>query len=44
MSVDVTRVERLVTELLEAVGEDPSREGLQGTPARIAAMYCELFS
>jgi GTP cyclohydrolase I len=44
VSVDVTRVERLVTELLEAVGEDPSREGLQGTPARIAAMYCELFS
>ncbi len=44
MSIDVDRVERLVRELLEAVGEDPGREGLRGTPARIAAMYCELFS
>ncbi len=44
MSVDIERVERLVRELLEAVGEDPSREGLSNTPHRIAAMYAELFS
>ena len=44
MSVDADRVERLVRELLEAVGEDPSREGLRRTPSRVAAMYCELLS
>ena len=44
MSVDVERVERLVRELLEAVGEDPGRDGLLRTPARIAAMYTELLS
>jgi len=44
VSVDIERVERLVRELLEAVGEDPSREGLSNTPHRIAAMYAELFS
>jgi GTP cyclohydrolase I len=44
MSVDVDRIERLVRELLEAIGEDPSREGLHRTPSRVAAMYSELFS
>ncbi len=44
MPVDRQRVERLVTELLEAIGEDPRREGLQATPRRVAAMYEELFS
>jgi GTP cyclohydrolase I len=43
MSVDTERVERLVAELLEAVGEDPQREGLLATPRRVAAMYRELF-
>ena len=38
------RVERAVVELLEALGEDPSREGLRDTPARVARMYEELFS
>jgi GTP cyclohydrolase I len=42
--VDSARVERLVTELLEAIGEDPTREGLQATPRRVAAMYQELFA
>ncbi|MGH9028745.1 MAG: GTP cyclohydrolase I, partial [Acidimicrobiales bacterium] len=42
--MDRERVERLVAELLEAVGEDPRREGLLRTPARVAAMYAELFS
>ena len=44
MSVDVERVERLVRELLEAIGEDPGRDGLLATPRRVAAMYEELFS
>ncbi len=44
MTVDRARVERLVVELLEAVGEDPAREGLQATPRRVAAMYEELFA
>jgi GTP cyclohydrolase I len=42
--VDRQRVERLVGELLEAIGEDPHREGLQATPRRVAAMYEELFA
>jgi GTP cyclohydrolase IA len=44
MSVDTDRVEKLVRELLEAIGEDPDRDGLQATPRRVAAMYEELFS
>ena len=39
-----TRIERAVTELLEALGEDPSREGLKDTPSRVARMYSELFA
>ena len=31
-------------ELLEAIGEDPDRDGLQNTPRRIAKMYEEIFS
>lgn len=41
---DTARVERAVTELLEALGEDPSREGLRDTPGRVARMYGELFA
>ena len=44
MSVDIERIERLVSELLEAIGEDPTREGLLATPRRVAKMYGELFS
>jgi GTP cyclohydrolase IA len=44
VTVDRERVERLVAELLEAIGEDPRREGLQATPRRVAAMYEELFA
>jgi GTP cyclohydrolase I len=41
--VDKARIERAIREILLAVGEDPDREGLQRTPARVAEMYAELF-
>ena len=41
--VDLTRIEKAVREILHAVGEDPDREGLRDTPARVARMYAELF-
>jgi GTP cyclohydrolase I len=44
MSVDTARIERAIYEILSAMGEDPDRDGLQATPARVAAMYQELFS
>lgn len=43
-SVDHARIERAVREILAAVGEDPDREGLLETPARVARMYAELFA
>jgi len=43
-SVDLRRIERAVREILAAIGEDPDREGLQETPARVARMYAELFA
>jgi GTP cyclohydrolase I len=43
-AVDKPRIERAVREILAAVGEDPDREGLRETPARVARMYAELFS
>src|SRR5690349_919378 len=43
-AVDLRRIERAVREILAAVGEDPDREGLQETPARVARMYAELFA
>lgn len=42
--VDIPRIERAVREILLAIGEDPEREGLKGTPNRVARMYAELFS
>ncbi|NMR20355.1 GTP cyclohydrolase I FolE [Cellulomonas fimi] len=41
---DAARVEAAVRELLLAVGEDPEREGLQETPARVARAYAETFA
>src|SRR5205814_5823771 len=38
------RIEKAVREILEAIGEDPDRDGLQDTPSRVAAMYDEIFS
>ncbi len=39
---DHARAERAVRELLIAIGEDPDREGLQDTPARVARSYAEM--
>jgi GTP cyclohydrolase I len=41
--IDIPRIENAVREILAAVGEDPNREGLLETPARVARMYAELF-
>lgn len=44
LPVDLPRIQAAVREILAAVGEDPDREGLRETPARVARMYAELFS
>lgn len=41
--VDKTRIEKAVKEIIAAICEDPSRQGLRDTPTRIADMYEELF-
>jgi len=43
-AVDLPRIERAVREILLAVGENPDREGLLETPARVGRMYAEMFS
>ncbi len=43
-AVDRPRIEQAVREILLAVGENPDREGLLETPARVARMYEEVFS
>ena len=42
--IDEGRIEKAVREILEAIGEDPDRDGLQRTPERVAHMYAEVFS
>jgi GTP cyclohydrolase I len=42
--VDKPRIERAIREILLAIGEDPERDGLVRTPARVAEMYEELFA
>jgi GTP cyclohydrolase I len=42
--VDLERAERAVREILIAIGENPDREGLKGTPARVARSYREIFA
>ncbi len=41
---DAARVERAVREILLAIGEDPERDGLRDTPARVARAYAEMFA
>ena len=43
-NMDLPRIENAVREILEAIGEDPEREGLQETPQRVARMYAEVFA
>lgn len=43
-NVDLEKIEKAVSMILEAVGEDISREGLLETPKRVAKMYAEVFS
>ncbi len=42
--VDQERIRLAVREILEAIGEDPDREGLVNTPARVGRMYAEIFA
>jgi GTP cyclohydrolase I len=42
--VDLPRIEAAVREILAAIGEDPERDGLVDTPARVARMYAEVFA
>ncbi|MBM3690672.1 MAG: GTP cyclohydrolase I FolE [Actinobacteria bacterium] len=42
--LDTDRIQRAVVELLEAIGENPNRDGLKDTPARVARAYQEIFS
>ncbi len=44
LGIDQERIARAVSDILEAIGEDPQREGLRETPRRIAQLYAELFS
>ncbi|RYG71204.1 GTP cyclohydrolase I FolE [Lentibacillus lipolyticus] len=43
MAVDHAKIEQAARMILEAIGEDPDREGLVETPSRIARMYDEVF-
>jgi GTP cyclohydrolase I len=44
VAIDVARAEAAVRELLLAIGEDPDRDGLVETPARVARSYSEIFA
>ncbi|MGH2694661.1 MAG: GTP cyclohydrolase I FolE [Actinomycetota bacterium] len=41
--MDEQIIEQAVRDILKAIGEDPDRQGLQGTPQRVAEMFAELF-
>jgi GTP cyclohydrolase I len=42
--MDLDRIAKAVHEILEAIGEDPERDGLRDTPERVARMYAEICS
>ncbi|MBB1495024.1 GTP cyclohydrolase I FolE [Propioniciclava sp. MC1595] len=44
MAVDQPRIASAVREILIAIGEDPDRDGLLGTPERVARAYAEMFA
>jgi len=41
---DEARIKKSIQDIIEAIGEDPDREGLRDTPQRVAEMYAELFA
>ncbi len=41
---DEAKIRNAINDIIKAIGEDPNREGLVGTPERVAEMYAELFS
>jgi len=43
-SFDQQKIENAIRELIIAIGEDPDRDGLQDTPARVARAYKEMFT
>ncbi len=43
-NMDLPKIENAVRNILEAIGEDPDREGLLETPQRVARMYAEVFA
>ena len=43
-NMDLPKIENALREILEAIVEDPDREGLQETPQRVARMYAEVFA
>ena len=43
-NMDLPKIENAVKDILEAIGEDPQREGLLETPQRVARMYAEVFA
>jgi len=42
--IDQDKIKKAISLIIEAIGEDPTREGLQRTPERVAEMYADLFS
>ena len=42
--IDQAKIEKAVTSIIQAIGDDPKREGLIETPGRVARMYADFFS
>jgi GTP cyclohydrolase IA len=42
--IDEAKIKKAITMILEAIGEDPDRDGLKETPRRVAGMFAEIFS